>query len=132
MYLVDNSHIANKGLALSYKHLSLTDRHYIEIERKGGATLNEIAIKINRSQSTISREISRNTGGRGYRHKQAHRLTVERHQEKNKSLKLTLELKEVVNKYLKKDYSPEQISGRLKLKGHSSVHHETIYQYILV
>lgn len=93
--------------------------------------MNEIAIKICRSQSTISRELSRNTGSRGYRHKQAHRFTVERHQEKKKSLKLTPDLKEVINKYLKKDYSPEQISGRLKLKGHSSVHHETIYQYII-
>jgi len=93
--------------------------------------MKEIAIKINRSQSTISREISRNTGGRGYRYKQAHRLTRERHQEKNKSVKLTPELKEILNKYIKKDYSPEQISGRLKLKVQISIHHETIYQYIL-
>ena len=131
MYLVSNNHIENKGLALSYKHLSLTDRHYIEIERKGGATMSEIAIKINRSQSTISREISRNTGGRGYRHKQAERFTVERHQEKNKSVKLTPELIEVINTELNKDFSPEQISGRLKLEGRSYVHYETIYQHIL-
>ncbi len=132
MYLVSNYHIENKGLALSYKHLSLTDRHYIEIERKGGATMSEIAIKIKRSQSTISREISRNTGGCGYRHIQAQRLTTERHMDKNKSVKLTPDLKMVINTYLKQDYSPEQISGRLKLKGHNSVHFETIYQYILV
>ncbi len=131
MYLVCNSHIENKGLALSYKHLSLTDRHYIEIERKGGASMSEIATKINRSQSTISREISRNTGGRGYRHNQAHRFTIERHQKKNKYTKLTPELKQIINKYLKKDFSPEQISGRLNFKGFSTVHHETIYQYIL-
>lgn len=93
--------------------------------------MKEIAIKINRSQSTISREISRNTGGRGYRHQQAQRFTIERHKEKSKSVKLTPELKEVINEYLKKDYSPEQISGRLKLMGHSFVHHETIYRYIL-
>ena len=37
----------------------------------------------------------------------------------------------VIKSYLKKDYSPEQISGRLKLEGHCSIHHETIYQYIL-
>jgi len=131
VYLVSNNHTDYKGLALSYKHLSLTDRHYIELERKGGATMSEIAIKLNRSQSTISREISRNTGCRGYRHIQAHRFTTERHKDKNKSEKLTPKLKTIINKYLKKDYSPEQISGRLKLEGHSSVHHETIYQYIL-
>ena len=93
--------------------------------------MSEIAIKLKRSQSTISREISRNTGGRGYRHIQAHRFTSERHSDKNKSVKLTPELIVVINKYLLKDLSPEQISGRLKLKGYNSVHHETIYQHIL-
>jgi transposase, IS30 family len=131
VYLVNNYHTDHKELALSYKHLSLTDRHYIEIERKGGATMSEIAIKINRPQSTISREISRNTGGRGYRHKQAHKFTADRHRDKNKSVKLTPELISVIIKYLKKDYSPEQISGRLKLDGQNFVHYETIYQYIL-
>jgi IS30 family transposase len=42
-----------------------------------------------RNKSTISRELSRNTGKRGYRHKQANRLADERHQEKNKAIKLT-------------------------------------------
>ncbi len=93
--------------------------------------MSEIAIKIKRSQSTISREISRNTGGRGYRYKQAQRFTTVRHTDKNKSVKLTPDLKTVISKYLKQDYSPEQISGRLKLEGHNTVHFETIYQHIL-
>jgi IS30 family transposase len=42
-----------------------------------------------RNKSTISRELSRNTGKRGYRHKQATRLAVEQQQEKNKPIKLT-------------------------------------------
>ena len=116
---------------MSYKHLSLTERHYIEIERKGGATMGEIARKLNKNQSTISREISRNTGKRGYRHMQAQRFTKERHQEKRKSVKLTPELKQIVMNYLLLDYSPEQIAGRLKSEGQRYVHHETIYQYIL-
>lgn len=131
MYLVNNNHIENKGLALSYKHLSLTDRHYIEIERKRGATTTEIAEILNRSQSTISREISRNIGGRGYRHIQAHKFAAERHLEKNKSVKLTPALILVINEYLQQDLSPEQISGRLRVNGQNYVHHETIYQYIL-
>jgi IS30 family transposase len=40
-----------------------------------------------RNKSTISRELSRNTGKRGYRHKQANRLADERHQKKNKAIK---------------------------------------------
>jgi len=131
VYPVSNYYTDYEGLALSYTHLSLTDRYYIEIERKKGVTMSEIAKSINRSQCTISREISRNTGRRGYRHKQAQRFTKERHSDKNKVVKLTPELLVVINNYLKKDLSPEQITGRLKLNGHNYVHHETIYQHIL-
>ena len=56
---------------MSYAHLSLEERHYIEIELKAGRSMNQIAKALGRSQSTLSREISRNTGQRGYRHKQA-------------------------------------------------------------
>ena len=47
---------------MSYKHLSLEERHYIEIERKKGLSLNTIAKALDRSQSTISREITHDTG----------------------------------------------------------------------
>ncbi|CAC9439100.1 hypothetical protein [uncultured Gammaproteobacteria bacterium] len=40
-----------------------------------------------RSNSTISRELSRNTGNRGYCHKQANNLACEQHQQKNKHIK---------------------------------------------
>jgi len=53
---------------MSYLHLSLAERYYIEIERKREVSINQIAKAMGRSQSTISREIRRNTGQRGYRH----------------------------------------------------------------
>lgn len=59
---------------MSYKHLSLEERHYIEISMENEKTLKEIANDLGRSQSTISREIKRNLGQRGYRHNQANRL----------------------------------------------------------
>ena len=40
-----------------YKQLSLTERHYIELQYKLGASMNKISKELNRSQSTISREI---------------------------------------------------------------------------
>ncbi len=46
---------------MSYKHLSLEERHYIEIESKAGTSMNKIAQALGRSQSTLSREIGRNT-----------------------------------------------------------------------
>ena len=116
---------------MSYQHLSLAERHYIEIERKAGRSMNQIARLLNRSQSSISRELKRNTGKRGYRHQQADRLTIERHALKPKRVKLTAKTKLLINHYLQQDWSPEQIAGRLKQEGKISLHHETIYQYIL-
>ncbi len=41
---------------MSYKHLSLPERHYIEIERKVGTSINQMAKALGRSQGTLSRE----------------------------------------------------------------------------
>jgi IS30 family transposase len=116
---------------MSYEHLSLAERHYIEIERKAGTSMNQIAKALGRSQSTLSRELSRNTGQRGYRHNQANRLAEQRHKNKPKAVKLTDEIKQLIKGYLQQDWSPEQIAGRLEKEGIIKLHHETIYQYIL-
>jgi IS30 family transposase len=60
-----------------------------------------IMITMGRNKSTISRELSRNTGKRGYRHKQANRLADERHQKKNKAIKLTDSVKNYISDKLK-------------------------------
>ena len=116
---------------MSYRHLSLAERYYIEIELKKGVSLNQIAKALGRSQSTVSREIHRNTGLRGYRNKQADRLARERHAIKPKCIKLIEEIKYIIGVCLKNDWSPEQVAGRLRSEGIISLHHETIYQYIL-
>ncbi len=116
---------------MNYRHLNSEERYYIEIERKKGVSINKIAKALGRSQSTILREIVRNTGKRSYRHKQAQGLTIERHKKKRKNIKLTDDIKEKIKAYLEQDWSPEQISGRMKQEGIISIHHETIYQYIL-
>ena len=116
---------------MSYKHLCPEERHYIEIELKKGISQNKIAESLGRSQSSISREIGSNTGQRGYRNKQAENLTRDRHENKPKEVKLTEEIKCIINAHIEDDWSPEQVSGRLKKDGIISLHHETIYQYIL-
>ena len=116
---------------MSYKHLSLEERHYIELERRKGTSQNEIAKTLGRNQSNISREVRKNKGLRGYRHNQANELAQERHKNKPKKVKLTDEIKCLINGYIEEDWSPEQVSGRLKKEGTISLHHETIYQYIL-
>lgn len=116
---------------MSYKHLSLEERHYIELSMKNEKTLTVIAAELGRSQSTISREVRRNRGQRGYRHKQANCMAQERHAIKEKSIKLTDEITRVIDEYIRSDWSPEQVAGRLKRDGIIALHHETIYQHIL-
>ena len=42
---------------MSYKHLSLEERHYIELSMKNEMAQTEIATTLGRSQSTIYREV---------------------------------------------------------------------------
>jgi IS30 family transposase len=116
---------------MSYQHLSLEERYYIEIEHKKGTSQKKIAEALGRNQGGISRELARNTGQRGYRHHQANSFTQERHKTKVKAIKITENIAALLEKYVREDWSPEQIAGRLKSDGTISLHHETIYHYIL-
>jgi len=51
---------------MTYKHLSQEERYQICILMTAGNTQQQIADLLGRHKSTISREIARNTGGRGY------------------------------------------------------------------
>ena len=116
---------------MSYKHFSLEERYYIEIELRKGTSINSIAKALNRPQGTVSKEINRNRGKRGYRHKQAHKLAQERHLGKIKAHKLTVDTCSKIDTFLKEEqWSPEQIAGRLEMEYGISIHHETIYRYI--
>jgi len=114
---------------MDYTHLTSEERYYIEQRHKMGDSTTAIALALGRSQSTISRELMRNCGLRGYRHQQAHKKALKRHADKPKAVKLTQELMESIDVMLFQQWSPEQISGRLKQEGKASVCHETIYKY---
>ena len=76
----------------TYRQLTYEQRCQIEALNKSGMLQREIAEMIGVSQSSISRELARNTGDRGYRHQQAQRKTVERRQSTHKPYKMTTEL----------------------------------------
>ena len=115
-----------------YKQLTQEQRYQIYALRKAGMSMGSIALEIGTVTSTISREISRNTGARGYRPKQAHEKTIERHKVKPKLITLTEEIKMLIGEQLRSvESSPEQISGRLKVEYQLSISHETIYQYLI-
>ncbi len=116
---------------MAYTHLTPEERHHIEKRYKLKDSTSTIALALGRSQSTISRELRRNRGQRGYRHKQAQAKAQQRHADKPKAVKLTPELAGSIGTLLEQQWSPEQISGRLKEESKTTVCHETIYQHVL-
>jgi len=120
-----------KEIALmKYKQLTQEERYQIYAFKKAGRTQKEIAEELKRSPSSISRELQRNKGYRGYRPKQANLLAEQRRKSSFKAIKLTREVSAWIDKLLSNDLSPEQIAGRLDLENKITLHHETIYQYI--
>ena len=81
-------------------------------------------------KSTISREIRRNRGLRGYRPKQAHHL-AQRRWVKSVSTRIPQPTWSLVRRLLPDDWSPEQISGWLDSEHHITVSQESIYQFVL-
>ena len=95
-----------------YTQLTLEERYHIQVIRKQGNSLRSIVIEMGRSHSTLSRELRRNQGGRGYRHKQADRLAFQRHRNKAKAKKLTQETQDYLQDKIRLRWSPEQVCGR--------------------
>ncbi len=58
-------------MAKGYRHLSYEERCQIHALKKRADSIRGIARQLGRSPSTISREVRRNSGGGGYRYKQA-------------------------------------------------------------
>jgi len=72
-----------------YSQLTDVQRYQIEALKKAEKDQKTIASIIGVSASTISRELKRNTGQRGYRPKQAHSKALKRRKEAAKVIKMT-------------------------------------------
>jgi IS30 family transposase len=121
----------------SSRSLSLAEREEISRGVVVGQSLRLIATKLNRSPSTISREIQRNGGLSEYRASQADKAAWERAQ-RPKVCKLVenRSLARMVAKKLQLEWSPEQIAGWLKdtfpNDEDNQVSHETIYRSLYI
>jgi IS30 family transposase len=123
----------------SARYLDRDDRYEIARLRGQGFSLRQVAARIGRSPSTVSRELARNADPRtgGYVPERAHRLAWER-QRRPKPSKLARNprLRQAVQGMLDRRYSPEQASGRLKVTYPDDpamrVSCETIYQSLYV
>lgn len=116
---------------MSYTQLTKGQRYQIYSLKGIGLTQAEIARQVSVDPSTISRELKRNTGQRGYRPKQANDMAIKRRLEASKAIRMTEEMQARVTEYLNQEWSPEQISGYLRSEGGAWVSHETIYQFVL-
>lgn len=84
----------------------------------------EIAKNFGRSTSTISREISRNKGGRGYQPKQADRLAQERSVGSRNARRIEPDVLKAAFERIAEQFSPEQVAAELPIS------YETLYQHI--
>lgn len=114
------------------RHLTQEERCQISSYLENDYSHKEIGELIGRHPSVISRELKRNSGTVGYVAGQAQKNAILRRSvASSRAKKITLERALQIKAMLRaNDASPEQISGRLKLKHGIHISHEAIYQFI--
>ena len=110
--------------------LTQEQRYQIYALKKTGLNQTEIAVIIGINKSTISRELRRNSGLRGYRPQQAHTLALH-HRATKTTPRIDANTWQWIERLLREEWSPEQISGWLLAETGDTVSHEWIYQYVL-
>jgi len=125
--------------AYSSRYLDRDERYEIARLREAGLSVRKVAARLGRAPSTVSRELARNAGPRAgsYLPERAHQLAWRR-QRRPKPSKLSRSpaLRAAVQGMLRRRYSPEQASGRLKVQFPDDpsmrASHETIYQSLYI
>lgn len=114
---------------MNYTQLTREQRYQIHALMKAGHNQPQIAVIIGCHKSTVSRELRRNCGPRGYYPNQAQQL-ARRRQRRSHGPRITADTWQRVEQLLRRQWSPEQINGRLKRERLPTVSHERIYLYI--
>lgn len=115
---------------MKYHQLTENERYQIYVLMKAGLTQKQIAEELDRDPATISRELKRNRGLKGYRPAQAQRLSDTRRSRAAKSIKITDDVWGWIEQLIRQDLSPQQVVDYLKTHKKLSLHHETLYQLI--
>lgn len=117
-----------------YSHITKEQRFKIQSWLEIGMNQRDIACRLGKDESALSREIGRNKNSSGkYTAGLADKASRKRRKSgKRSSRKLIKDkrLRRAVLALLRKKKSPEQIAGRRKRLGKSYVVHETVYRYI--
>jgi IS30 family transposase len=114
-----------------YEQLSLDDRLEIARLRAEGCSVRQIAAALDRSPSSISRELRRNSGTQvGYKASYAQEQTRARRWAGSR-LERDPALRRTVLERLARGWSPEQVAGRLAREaGRTVISYESIYRFI--
>ncbi len=117
---------------MSYNQLTSEQRYTISLMLQNGEPVKSIAQLIGVHRSTVYRELNRNVSPYSgkYKYKRAQKMADDRKHRFQKPRKLTPGVRNRIIILLHKDWSPCQISGRMKMLGRPMVSHETIYEMI--
>lgn len=115
-----------------YRRIQNEDRCQIHALAKAGRPQAEIGVALGFSQGTVSRELARNSGQRGYRFKQAQgKAWARQGKARSRPRKLTARLRRNIARKMRDErWSPEQISFWLRDERGVSISHEWIYRMV--
>ena len=118
-------------MGTTYKQLTIAERCEMARLQREGYTKRQIAASLDRSTSTIARELRRNTSRtKGYEPGYAQQQAWARRW-RGSRLDRDPALRQQVLAGLQAGWSPEQVAGRLALeRGGTVVSHETIYRFV--
>jgi IS30 family transposase len=115
-----------------YRQITCEERYRISALRREGAYPAAIARRVGRHRSTISRELQRNCSpwDGSYRPSKAQEQANGRRSRSRRNRQFEASQWRLVESRLREDWSPEQVSGKLRKSGELAISHETIYRYV--
>jgi len=119
-------------MKMAQPQLTLAQRYNISAYLQAGSSKHRIAYLMNIHPSTVFREIQRNSVNGKYNPETAHQKSIDRRQNARKFHKISHETWNLVEKLVRFDFSPEQLSGYLKRTEIATISHEWIYRYLHV
>lgn len=117
---------------MAQTQLTLAQRYEIKAYLQAGISKSKIAEWVGTHRSTIYREVKRNSLDEKYHPGHAERLLKQRRTTASKRRTISEPTWRIVEKLIRLDFSPEQISGFLNRSGLKIISHESVYQFILV
>ena len=112
-----------------YAQLTQEQRYQIHGLMKAGFNQSEMALEAGVHRSTVSREVRRNSGLRGYRPAQAHRMMQKRRREAVTG-RISAEDWEMISRLIRFDLSPEQAAATVYQEQGLKISPEWIYRFI--